>query len=324
MTRWLDDARAALAAGPAALITVLVAEGSTPRGAGTKMVVSRAGQWGTIGGGNLEFMAVKEARRLLAAGGGHAIQDYPLGPLLAQCCGGYVRILVERLGPWIDDLDAGRPAGIVTRIEDGVADKIAEADLPFEAPDGPVVLLDKDGGLLTGAKARSAEAAYIVERPFPPRPKLFMYGAGHTGHALAPIMGTLDFDITWLDDRADVFPGDVAENIKTECLEDLAAFARTTPPGALHLVFTHSHAQDYDVTAALLARDDILYCGLIGSATKRARFEKRYREDGLAEDAIARLTCPIGAGRPKGKDPRVIAIAVAAELLTVVEDSQAT
>ncbi|MCG8505585.1 MAG: XdhC family protein, partial [Sphingomonadales bacterium] len=73
-----------------------------------------------------------------------------------------------------------------------------------------------------------------------------------------------------------------------------------------------------------LARDDILYCGLIGSATKRARFEKRYREDGLAEDAIARLTCPIGAGGPRGKDPRVIAIAVAAELLTVVEDSQAT
>lgn len=324
MTGWLDDAKAVVAEGPAALITVLIAEGSTPRGAGTKMVVSPARQWGTIGGGNLEFMAVKEARRLLTAGEGYAIQDYPLGPLLAQCCGGYVRILVERLGPWIDDLDAGRPTGTVTRIADGVVDKIAEADLPFEAPDGPVVLLDKAGALLTGARARSAEAAYIVERPFPHRPRLFMYGAGHTGHALAPIMGTLEFDVTWLDDRADAFPGDVAENIKTECVEDLAAFARATPAGALHLVFTHSHAQDYDVTAALLARDDILYCGLIGSATKRARFEKRYREDGLAEDAIARLTCPIGAGGPRGKDPRVIAIAVAAELLTVVEDSQAT
>lgn len=324
MTGWLDDAKAAVAQGPAALITVLVADGSTPRGAGTKMVVGRAGQWGTIGGGNLEFMALKEARRLLGSDEAYALQDYPLGPLLAQCCGGYVRVLVERLGPWLDGLDAGRPAGIVTHLSEGRLEKIAEADLPFDAPEGPVVLLDKDGAPLTGARARSAEAAFIVERPFPPRPKLFMYGAGHTGHALAPIVGTLEFDVTWLDDRADVFPGTVAKNIRTERVDDLAAFARATPAGALHLVFTHSHAQDYDVTAALLARDDILYCGLIGSATKRARFESRYREDGLPEAAIGRLTCPIGAEGPRSKDPRVIAIAVAAELLTVVEDSQAT
>src|ERR1700761_1816782 len=85
---------------PCVLITVMEAKGSTPREAGTKMVVTDDGQFGTIGGGNLEFQAIDEARKLLtAASGAPKTKDYPLGPALAQCCGGAVTVLLEPILP---------------------------------------------------------------------------------------------------------------------------------------------------------------------------------------------------------------------------------
>src|SRR4051812_7785373 len=81
---------------PCVLITVTEAKGFTPREAGTKMVVTAEKQFGTIGGGNLEFEAISEARKLLAAAeSGAKKKDYPLGPALAQCCGGHVTVLLE-------------------------------------------------------------------------------------------------------------------------------------------------------------------------------------------------------------------------------------
>lgn len=78
------------------LVTVMEAKGSTPREAGTKMIVTADGQFGTIGGGNLEFQAVGEARKLLAAASADAkTKNYPLGPALAQCCGGAVTVFLE-------------------------------------------------------------------------------------------------------------------------------------------------------------------------------------------------------------------------------------
>ncbi len=97
MNDWLDvltDLRASET--PCVLITVTEAKGSTPREAGTKMVVTADKQFGTIGGGALEFESVAAARKLLsAATAGPQTKDYPLGPALAQCCGGHVTVLLE-------------------------------------------------------------------------------------------------------------------------------------------------------------------------------------------------------------------------------------
>jgi xanthine/CO dehydrogenase XdhC/CoxF family maturation factor len=95
---WTVHAREALSRGPAALVTILATEGSAPRGPGARMVVTEAGLAGTIGGGRLEHLATAQARAILAhEPGSWRIQDYPLGPLLGQCCGGRVRLMVERL-----------------------------------------------------------------------------------------------------------------------------------------------------------------------------------------------------------------------------------
>lgn len=85
---------------PCVLVTVVEAKGSTPRGVGTKMVVTATEQFGTIGGGNLEFQAVESARKLLSAASGDALmKNYPLGPALAQCCGGAVTVFLEPFIP---------------------------------------------------------------------------------------------------------------------------------------------------------------------------------------------------------------------------------
>jgi xanthine dehydrogenase accessory factor len=82
---------------------------------------------------------------------------------------------------------------------------------------------------------------------------------------------------------------------------------------AFHVVLTHSHAVDLEIVAAVLARP-FGFCGLIGSRTKRAVFARRLAERGL--DAT-RLTCPIGLPEIPGKEPSVIAAAVAAQLLVL-------
>ena len=89
MADWIGAARAALAEGPAALVTILATEGSAPRRPGARMVVTEGGLAGTIGGGRLEHLSAAQARAILGqAPGSWRVQDYPLGPMLGQCCGG--------------------------------------------------------------------------------------------------------------------------------------------------------------------------------------------------------------------------------------------
>ena len=107
-----------------------------------------------------------------------------------------------------------------------------------------------------------------------------------------------------------------ADNIVPLQTPDLAAAAASLPAGTLCLVMTHSHPLDFDVCAKLLQRDDIPFCGLIGSTSKKARFERLFKQAGLTETEIARLTCPIGIDGIGGKAPAEIAVAAAAQILT--------
>jgi xanthine dehydrogenase accessory factor len=132
--------------------------------------------------------------------------------------------------------------------------------------------------------------------------------------ALAP----LPFSVRWLDDREDAFPGHVPANATPVRMKDPAAEIAGAPANALILVMTHDHPLDMAITAAALGRG-FPYVGLIGSATKRARFEKRFREMGLTQGQIRALVCPIGLPGIKAKEPAVIAASVAAQLLQVRE-----
>ena len=319
MRNWARAALARLDAhDEAALVTVLATEGSAPREAGTKMVIWRDGQAGTIGGGNLEYRVADQARRMLDGSQAHfAIQDYPLGPLLAQCCGGRVRLFLERLNDnsrdWLTEaarrMDAAQPFEVRTRFDPGALGKTIAPILATQ-DEAPAVTLAGAPASARGARPELGDE--LVERADAPRPPLLLFGAGHVGQAIARAFEPLPFRLSWYDTRPEA-----AEIPGVTVLEpaEMAAKAMGATPDAYGLVLTHDHALDYALVSAGLAGGGFGYFGVIGSKTKRARFMSRLRDDGFSEDVLTRLTCPIGLPGLKSKAPEVIAVSVAADLL---------
>jgi xanthine dehydrogenase accessory factor len=315
MLEWIGQAQTAVRRGePLAMATVVGARGSTPREVGARMLVWPDRFTGTIGGGALEHLALDQARKLIAQNlRRHALQDYPLGPLLNQCCGGHVRLLVERLDA--DSLDwleaAARACRVGTpfhlRAEFAGAALLrsvllAAGDVPSDGPRTPL-----------------AEVRNLAETITPKLPRLVIFGAGHIGQAVARAFAPLPFHLDWLASREDLRPeaGGTQATILSE--DELQTCVEAAPPGALFAIFTHSHDLDYRLTRAALSKGDFGYLGLIGSRTKRVRFERRLRDDGATDADLARLTCPIGISSLKSKEPAVIAVALAAELLQLAE-----
>lgn len=177
------------------------------------------------------------------------------------------------------------------------------------------------GGALTLRCAPLDAAALAAWPETAPLFTLQLYGAGHVGRAIVALLAGLACRVRWVDARADAFGGDgpLPPHIQPVSVEPLAADLRavvhSAPTGALHLVLTHSHALDLMITEAVLRDGRCGWLGLIGSATKRARFGHRLAERGLAPEAIARITCPVGVPGIPGKQPEVIAVAVVAQLL---------
>ena len=271
---------------------------------------------GTIGGGSLERQALDQARKLLAQDKRrHALQDYPLGPLLGQCCGGRVRLLVERIDAesqgWLDEARQARtPFRLQADIEGvDLRRSIQSAAGRDDIDNSPRVPIP--------------EVRRLSELMQPTRPKLVIFGAGHVGQAVARAFAPLPFDLEWLASREDLRPEAGGTHAEILSEDELEACIEAAPEGCLFAIFTHSHDLDYRLTKAVLARGDFRYLGLIGSRTKRARFESRLRADSFADADLARLTCPIGIPSLKGKAPAVIAVALAAELLQLTEDMQA-
>ncbi len=159
---------------------------------------------------------------------------------------------------------------------------------------------------------------------------LQLFGAGHVGRALVHALRPLPCSIDWIDEREQEFPPDAfvpaADAVFPSSLQPLAVDApeaeiASAPPGTFYLVMTHSHDLDFLLGETILRRaeaaTDIGWFGLIGSATKRARFVRRWRERGVSDAALAQLVCPVGIPGIPGKAPEVIAASVAAQLLQV-------
>jgi xanthine dehydrogenase accessory protein XdhC len=165
-----------------------------------------------------------------------------------------------------------------------------------------------------------AELEAMEKRERQKLPLVLLFGAGHVGRALARALAPLPLRLRWIDGRADAFPDPAIAGPEVVVSERLLDEVDAAPAGAAFLVLTHSHALDSMICAAALQRGDFAYLGLIGSRTKRAQFERGFRDLGIAEERIARLVCPIGGGRIRDKRPAVIAALAAAELLQALAD----
>ncbi|MET9437329.1 xanthine dehydrogenase accessory protein XdhC [Streptomyces sp. NPDC006551] len=250
------------------LVTVATVRGHAPRKAGAKLVVGRTETWGSIGGGNIEAVAIDRARELIGTPDPEpelmefALNDKVTSRHGVQCCGGAVTVLLE---------------------------------------------------------------------PLPVVPAVAVFGVGHVGLELARVLARHDLDLHLIDTRPDMLTDE-----RLDVLEDAVAriHVHHTPllpeevlaelaPGTHVLIMTHDHAEDAALCDAALRTTGLGSIGLIGSAAKWARFRKRLATEGGHDDAtIDRINTPVGIAGITGKEPAVIAVSVAADLLRSFEQDR--
>ncbi|MFI1917983.1 xanthine dehydrogenase accessory protein XdhC [Nocardia sp. NPDC020380] len=250
---------------PGVLVTVATVRGHAPRRPGAKLVVGPAQTWGSIGGGNIEAVAVERGRELLGKPEAEpelmefALNDKVLNEHGVQCCGGVVTLLLE---------------------------------------------------------------------PLPVVPAVAIFGIGHVGIELARILARHDLELHLIDTRPDMLSAE-----RLAVLSDAVArlhvhhtpllpeeVLEQLPAGSHVLIMTHDHAEDAALCDAALRLGRFDSIGLIGSAAKWSRFRSRLlTEGGHDPEALARIKTPIGLPDITGKEPAVIAVSVAADLLHAFE-----
>ncbi len=257
------------------LVSVDSVQGSGPREVGAWMAVFPQTLVNTIGGGHLEFQAITEARALMAR---------PVSENAASTATHEDNALTTRyaLGPAL-----GQCCGGVVHLK---FERISAADAPA-----------------------------LKQRLLANGQPLALFGGGHVGRALVNVLSTLPYNVQWIDSRDEIFPAHLPPNVVCEHSDPVHAAVADLPSGASVLVMSFSHAEDLDVVAACLKRQrlhgDLKFVGLIGSKTKWATFQHRLEAKGFTAQELAFITCPIGVSGITGKEPEVIAVSVAAQLL---------
>lgn len=285
MKVWTLIERALATHGTCAMVSVVKAEGSCPREEGARMVVTPAGFHGTIGGGTLEWKALALAQGLLNKPRAVKLVNQSLGPDLGQCCGGRVKLVVE-------SFDA-------SNINEARAFAAREAE-------GPFTVSDRLAGL------------GVTETFGEKRRTVLVFGAGHVGRAVVLALAPLPFDVIWADPRPEAFPGAAPSNATVVHGEPLAVIAKA-PAGSFAFVMSHSHGLDLAIVDAALRNPNLTHAAVIGSATKRARFEKRLRAAGVDRQRVNGMICPIGIGGIRSKLPAAIAVSTVAQIIALDE-----
>lgn len=245
----------------AVLVRIVATKGSTPREADAFILVSATESLGTIGGGQLEFSAIDNARRMLRNGESVHTIDVQLGPEIGQCCGGRVKLF-------------------------------------FQILDGPIAADLTDGVM-------AAQAA---------EPRVYVFGAGHVGRALACNLALLPFKTTLIDTRPDELAG-LPTLIDARAIALPETVVREAEGNSAFVVLTHDHALDFLIVREALLRGDAAYVGMIGSKTKRAQFKNWFLGEGGEKTQLRGLTCPIGGSAYEDKRPEIIAALTCAELV---------
>ena len=152
-----------------------------------------------------------------------------------------------------------------------------------------------------------------------------LFGAGHVGKALVPILAQLPCQVTWVDSRAEQFPANIGdyENVVMLISDSPEFEVNSMPANSYFIVMTHNHQMDFDITQAVLKRADFHYLGLIASETKWRRFQQRYKHRDIAAEQVARMNCPIGLRQVGGKLPIEVAVSVSAEIIHTYQAQQA-
>jgi len=288
-------------------VLILKTSGSAPRNYGTWMIIWKNGQFGTIGGGQLEYQVTKNARDLLESSNYLKIRKYSLGPDIGQCCGGSVEVLIEKLD--------SEKLKIISNEDGYFARSVCQNDKTLK-------IISK----IKNYRNRSLPInfsycdGWVIEPLAPEKKTLWIYGAGHVGTAISHTISNLNkFSISCIDISKDRYPSNFPDCVERLIAANPAEIVKYAPVETHHLILTYSHALDLEICNQLL-KQKFLSAGLIGSKTKWVRFKKRLSEMGYTLEDINRIVCPIG-DPSLGKSPYEIAIGVASMLLSYNDDA---
>lgn len=318
MLRELEQGRASV------LCSILASSGSSPRGAGAKMAVFADGQTiGTIGGGNVEHLATLEAQEILR-GGEEKIRAFCLAPNqvadIGMICGGavtvhYRRFLPERaadhalLAQILALLSGDTDAWLELQFSGGALTSmraVTRQTLLAESPDGNLPAR-------FGSRAFYTDEYYV--EPLVRSGTVYIFGAGHVGQALAPVLAKIGFRTAIFDAREALanesrFPD--ADRILCAPFAELSQHVQLKPEDYA-VIMTPAHQDDFTVLRQVL-KTDATYIGCIGSRKKIARTNERLFAEGFTEADVQRVHSPIGLAIG-AETPEEIAISIAAELI---------
>ena len=286
------------------LCTIIADSGSTPRGKGAQMLAGDAGLLsGTIGGGAVEGGAIALGQTLLRERRS-AVHEYKLrhndGEDIGMVCGGDVTVHLQFIA-------AGDP--VWKELAGGVLQRIA-----LRQPGALVLALD--GGAPALRDVPETDSAHIA-LPLPIGERAILFGGGHCSLALCPLLTTVGFRVTVVDDRPELVTKERFPTADAVICCDLDRVAETVPIGEEDyvVVMTNGHSHDFAVQEQVL-RGQYAYIGVIGSRSKTASVNARLREAGISEAAIASVHTPIGTAI-KAVTPEEIAVSIAGEMICV-------
>ena len=330
VNQMLDD----LAANrPIVRVVIIESSGSTPRGAGTTMLVRPDGSIsGTVGGGPTEAAAREAALKALDREEGQELEFNLTGQDAAQqgmLCGGQVRLLVDYLAPLADN------GNLFRELAEALTQRQSPVLLTELDPDNRVVGrgrlagpeddrattvfgLDLKPGLRIGAATpymiKAGERRVLAE-PLAPAAMLYLIGAGHVSQATAHMAALVDFNVIVLDDRAELADRDhfpLAQEVRL-IPDYYHGLPQSLGRDDYVLVAARGHRQDQEALGQALAAGPG-YLGMIGSKRKREAIYANLRATGVDQAALDRVHCPVGLAIG-AETPREIAVSVLGQLI---------
>lgn len=294
----------------AVLVTVIAQTGSTPRGAGTQMLVGREGRLaGTVGGGAIEARAIRQAAAQLdekvSLRLAYAL-DGTSGADLDMVCGGGVELLFSYIGK--DDEKwstvAEQSLRCLTECQPGVL-VLAESAPPEFLPGEQEVPF---GGCLDGER-------FVL--PLPLQQRVILCGGGHVAQALVPVLSATDFRVTVFENRPEFADAALFPDAERVVLGDYDAISQSLSlrNDDFYIIMTHGHHWDFALQSQLLRRE-FAYIGVMGSRRKIASVNARLLEAGISRKVLNRVHTPIGLPI-QAATPAEIAVSVAAECIAV-------
>jgi xanthine dehydrogenase accessory factor len=315
--------------------TIVTNEGSTPRTAGSKMLVFADDSIaGTVGGGLAEGMVMTAAAEVSGSGVAQ-LMDFDMTGQADKgadlICGGKMRVFLERLDPdavtrqlfasLAELLARGGRGLIVTELDTAKA-----PDRCLLLPNGNIVGPNPGAEVLAEAKSqgRSIMAPiviacqgqrYFLEPALSPDP-LVICGGGHVSRPTGQLATTVGFRVTIIDDRPEFAnPERFPFAAETAAIDPAKGWlvGREIGPAASIVIVTRGHAHDYNALAEAL-RTPAGYIGMIGSLPKRDAIYARLLADGFTQDDLNRVKSPIGL-EIAAETPEEIAVSIVAELI---------